>query len=172
MSDNPGVTAMFLRMLGTTLIMLATASAASAQSQWTPVQNVPNIGAGAVALLTDGRVLIHDESGNPGTWGNWWTLTPDASGNYSTGTFTQVATMPSGYGPLYFGSAVLPDGRYIAEGGEYNNGSDAWTSKGAIYDPVANSWTSVTPPSGWVSIGDSPSVILNNGSYVQSSCCD
>ncbi len=80
--------------------------------------------------------------------------------------------MPSGYAPLYFGSAVLPDGRYIAEGGEYNNGSPAWTTKGAIYDPVANTWTSVTPPSGWTSIGDSPSVILTNGTYMQSNCCD
>src|SRR5208283_1931417 len=73
---------------------------------------------------------------------------------------------------LYFGSAVLPDGRYIVEGGEYNNGRDAWTKLGAIYDPVANTWTSVTPPSGWNSIGDSPSVILSNGTYVQSDCCD
>src|SRR5208283_3596673 len=148
------------------------ATAALAQSQWTPVQNVPNIGAGAEALLTNGCVLVHDESGNNGTWGNWWTLCPDINGHYTTGTWTQVATMPSNYGPLYFGSAVLPDGRYIAEGGEYNLGRDAWTTKGAIYDPVANAWTSVTPPSGWASIGDSPSVILNNGTYMQSSCCD
>ena len=160
-----------LQTLGVTVLALAAASVANAQS-WTPVQNVPNIGAGAMALLTDGRVLVHDESGNSGTWGNWWTLTPDINGNYNTGTWTQVATMPAGYGPLYFASAVLPDGRYIANGGEYNNGSDAWTTKGAIYDPVANAWTSVTPPSGWNSIGDSPSVILNNGSYIQSSCCD
>ena len=100
-------------------------------------------------------------------------MTPDINGNYATGTWTQVATMPSGYAPLYFGSAVLPDGRYIVEGGEYNNcGTPAWTTLGAIYDPVANTWTSVTPPSGWNSIGDSPSVILNNGTYMQSSCCD
>ena len=48
-------------------------------------------------------------------------------------------------GPLYFASAVLPDGRYIMNGGEYNNGADAWTKLGAIYDPVANVWTAVTP---------------------------
>ena len=146
-----------LRMLGIALVALAAVGVASAQS-WTPVTALPGSfgGAGAMALLTDGRVLVHDESGNSGTWGNWWTLTPDINGNYATGTWTQVATMPSGYGPLYFGSAVLPDGRYIAEGGEYNLGRDAWTTKGAIYDPVANSWTSVTPPSGWASIGDTP----------------
>ena len=125
-----------LRMLGIALVAVAAVGVASAQS-WTPVTALPGSfgAAGAMALLTDGRVLVHDESGNSGTWGNWWTLTPDINGNYATGTWTQVATMPSGYGPLYFGSAVLPDGRYIAEGGEYNNGRDAWTTKGAIYDP-------------------------------------
>lgn len=162
---------MFLRMLGMALIVLSAAGAASAQSQWTPVQNVPNIGAGAVALLTDGRVLVHDESGSAGTWGNWWTLTPDINGNYATGTWAQAATMPSNYGPYLFASAVLPDGRYIVEGGEYNLGNDSWTNKGAIYDPVANSWSAVSPPSGWQSIGNSPSSILTNGSYMLSSCC-
>ena len=113
-----------LRMLGFAAVLLC-AAFVNAQSPWTPVNNVPNIGAGSVALLTDGRVLVHDESGNNGTWGNWWTLTPDINGNYATGTWTQVATMPSNYGPLYFGSAVLPDGRYIVEGGEYNFGRGA-----------------------------------------------
>jgi hypothetical protein len=125
-----------------------------------------------MALLTDGRVLVHDESGNPGTWGNWWTLTPDNTGSYANGTWTQVATMPSNYGPLYFASAVLPDGRYIAQGGEYNFGGDAWTTLGAIYNPVTNSWASVTPPSGWSSIGDSPNAVLANGTYMLTDCCD
>ncbi|MGA7462003.1 MAG: hypothetical protein WBW69_17365 [Candidatus Korobacteraceae bacterium] len=157
-----------LRMLGITVLALAAVTVVSAQS-WAPVQNVPNIAAGPIALLTDGRILVNDAN----TCNQWWTLTPDINGNYATGTWKQVATMPSGYAPLYFGSAVLPDGRYIAEGGEYNNcGTPAWTKLGAIYDPVANTWTSVTPPSGWNSIGDSPSVILNNGTYMQSSCCD
>jgi len=145
---------------------------AGAQSPWQPVNNVPNIGAGAVALLTDGRVLVHDESGNTGTWGNWWTLTPDINGNYASGTWTQVATMPSGYGPLYFGSAVLPDGRYVVEGGEYNLGQDAFTKLGAIYDPIGNTWTAVTPPTGWNSIGDGAATVLQNGTYMQGSCCD
>jgi hypothetical protein len=162
---------MFSRMLGIPTMIFALVCAAAAQSPWTPVQNVPNIGAGAIALLTDGRVLIHDESGNPGTWVNWWTLTPDINGNYATGTWTQVASLPSGYGPYLFASAVLPDGRYIVEGGEYNEGSDAWTNKGAIYDPVANAWTAVSPPSGWTSIGNAPSSVLANGTFFLSSCC-
>ncbi len=161
-----------VRMLGMALVVLAVVGAASAQSQWQPVHNVPNIGAGAVALLTDGRVLVHDESGNAGTWGNWWTLTPDSTGNYANGTWTQVATMPSTYGPLYFASAVLPDGRYIAEGGEYNFGSGSWTTRGAIYDPVANAWTSVNPPSGWTSIGDAAATVLTNGTFMLGNCCN
>ncbi len=158
-----------LRMLAIATIALTALCAANAQT-WTPVQNVPNIGAGAMALLTDGRVLVHDESGN--STPNWYTLTPDINGNYATGTWTQVASTPSSYAPLYFGSAVLPDGRYITEGGEYNNGRPNRGTVGYIYDPVANTWTNVAPPSGWSNIGDSPSVILVNGSYIQSSCCD
>jgi len=162
-----------LRMLGIALVAVAAVGVVSAQS-WQPVTALPGNfgGAGAMALLTDGRVLVHDESGNSGTWGNWWTLTPDINGNYATGTWTQVATMPSNYGPLYFGSAVLPDGRYIVEGGEYNFGSADWTKLGAIYDPVANTWTAVTPPSGWVRIGDGSATVLSNGTYMQGSCCD
>ena len=155
--------------LGISLLAMAAVSVASGQS-WTAVQSVPNIGAGAMALLTDGRVLVHDESGN-GT-PNWWTLTPDINGNYATGTWTQVASMPSSYAPLYFASAVLVDGRYIVEGGEYNNGRGNRGTTGYIYDPVANTWTNVTPPSGWNYIGDTPSVILDNGTYMQTSCCD
>jgi hypothetical protein len=160
-----------LRMLGFAALVLR-AALVSAQSPWTPVNNVPNIGAGAVALLTDGRVFVHDESWRNRTWGNWWTLTPDVNGNYATGTWTQAATMPPNYGPSSFGSAVLPDGRYIVEGGEHNLGLEAETTLGAIYDPVANTWTAVKPPSGWRTIGDGASVVLSNGTYMQASCCD
>jgi hypothetical protein len=132
---------------------------------------VPNIGAGATALLTDGRVLIHDESGNPGTWGNWWTLTPDTNGNYEAGTWTQVATMPLNYGPEAFASAVLPDGRYLVEGGEYNLGRNRATNLGAIYDPVSNTWMPVNPPAGWEQIGDAPSLVLANGAFMLGACC-
>jgi len=156
-----------LRMLGIAVLALAAVSAVNAQT-WTPVQNVPNIQPSTLALLTDGRVLVQDLN----TCNQWWTLTPDINGSYATGKWTQVATMPSGYAPIWFSSAVLTDGRYITEGGEYNNcGTPTWTTKGAIYDPAANTWTSVTPPSGWASIGDSPSAILNNGTYMQTNCC-
>jgi len=159
-----------LRMLPFATVLLC-AALASAQSPWQPVNNVPNIGAGAMELLTDGSVMVHDESGNNGTWGHWWKLTPDINGNYATGTWTQMATMPSNYGPLYFGSAVLPDGRMTVEGGEYNFGSSSWTKLGAIYDPLANAWTPVNPPSGWNNIGDAQTAVLSNGTLMQANCC-
>jgi len=46
-----------------------------------------------------------------------------------------------------------------------------WTNKGALYDPVGNTWTTVNPPTGWSSIGDAQSVILPDGSYMLADCC-
>ena len=98
-------------------------------------------------LLTDGRVLFHASDRN-----TWWTLTPDINGSYLNGTWTQVASMASNYKPLYYASAVLPDGRVIVEGGEYNNLSAVWTNLGSFYDPAANTWTAVNPPAGWANM--------------------
>ena len=112
-------------------------------------------------LLTDGTVMFQGSS--PATW---YKLTPDNTGNYVNGTWTQLATLPAGYAPDAFASAVLADGRVLIEGGEYNNGPFTLTNKGAIYDPKANTWTSVAPPTGWSTIGDSPSVVLPNGLFL------
>jgi hypothetical protein len=121
-------------------------------------------------LLTDGTVLVHDVC-----YGQWYKLTPDTKGKYETGTWSTPAAMPSGYGPLYFAAQVLPDGRVLMNGGEYNgptgNCSGVETTKGALYDPVADSWTSVSAPSGWATIGDADSVILPSGSYMLANCC-
>jgi hypothetical protein len=135
---------------------------------WTKLTNAPatSAGFGFMQLLTDGTVIISEVLA-----GTWWKLTPDITGSYLHGTWTQIAPMPSGYAPLYFGSGVLPDGRVMIEGGEYNQGPAVWTTLGAVYDPVANSWKSVTPPSGWSSIGDASAVVLANGTYMQSDCC-
>jgi hypothetical protein len=80
--------------------------------------------------------------------------------------------MPAGYAPLFFASAVLPDGRVIIEGGEYNNGVKDWTNLGAIYDPYTDSWASVPPPPGWTKIGDAPGVVLADGTFMLGNCCD
>src|SRR5437016_4906777 len=113
-------------------------------------------------LLTDGTVIIEDFCTSPA---QWYRLTPNRKGNYAHGTWSKIAAMPSGYSPLFFAQQVLPDGRVIINGGEYNNCSADWTNKGALYDPVADGWTSVSPPSGWSTIGDAQSIILPDGTY-------
>ena len=117
-------------------------------------------------LLTDGTVLMHD-----GCTPDWYKLTPDSKGSYHNGTWTKVASMSASYGPLYFASEVLPDGRLIVNGGEYNFCNGVWTNLGALYDPAANSWTSVTAPTGWSKIGDAQSAVLPNGQYMLANCC-
>jgi hypothetical protein len=77
----------------------------------------------------------------------------------------------------FFGSSA--DGRLIIEGGEYNFFVPTWTNLGAIYDPLANAWTSVDPPPFFgtccgfnhTTIGDAQSVILSDGTYMQANCC-
>ncbi len=119
-------------------------------------------------LLTDGTVLAQQEDNNGFGTGAWWKLTPDNTGSYVNGTWSQIASMPSGYAPLYYGSAVLPDGRMLVEGGEFNGSSNTQvlTTQGAIYDPAANSWKSVAPPAGWSNIGDAQTVVLSNGTLM------
>ena len=133
---------------------------------WTALKNQCPTSAAAEILMTDGTVLVNNTNA-----AGWWRLTPDKTGSYVNGTWTQIASMPSGYTPLYFASAVLPNGQLITNGGEYNGGGGVWTTKGAIYDPVQNTWTSVTPPKGWTTIGDAQSVVLPDGTYMLANCC-
>jgi hypothetical protein len=123
-------------------------------------------GPGTQLLMTDGTIMVQD-SCTP----NWYALTPDSTGSYLHGKWAKRPSMPSSYGPLYFASAVLADGKLIVQGGEYNFCYSAETSLGAIYDPVANTWTAVAPPSGWSEIGDAESVVLDDGTYMLGNCC-
>ncbi len=79
--------------------------------------------------------------------------------------------MPASYTPLYFASAVLPDGRMIVEGGEYIGENAVWTNQGEIYNPVTNSWAPVAPPRGWTSIGDAASEVLSDGTFMLQQPC-
>lgn len=134
---------------------------------------------GIMLLLTDGRVLVHEEPNCSGTgcvgkdYTAWYTLTPDSTGSYINGTWTKVASLPTGYAPLFFGSAVLPDGKVVVQGGEYNcpGGSCAgvWQNLGALYDPAANTWTKTTPP--FPHVGDAESIVLPNGTWMLADCC-
>lgn len=161
-----------LRKLAISSAMLFALLAAAAAQTWTPLVNQPGADVGAMLQLRDGRILVHEEqSGNSR---NWHILTPDASGSYINGTWSSGGQLPVGYAPWFFGSQVLLDGKTIVvEGGEYNGGRSAWTTKGAIGTISGSSinWTSNNPPSGWTTLGDAESVILANGTYMQSNCC-
>jgi hypothetical protein len=170
----------------------AIAANAATGSPWQPLNNPPpftsNVcnggfpGAANPLLLTDGTVIVQDA----GCF-DWWRLTPDSSGSYANGTWSQIASMPVTYAPLYHSSAVLPDGRVIIMGGEYNYYQGNYFvitrgAQGAIYDPTTNVWTSVAPPPFFTpvqippfpimqTIGDASSIVLPNGVYMQSDCC-
>jgi hypothetical protein len=150
------------------------ADRASISGTWTPLVSFPPSPVDTGLLLTDGTVIMHVGA----CTGNWLRLTPDSTGSYVNGTWRSIAKMPSGYQPLYFASQVLSNGEVIANGGEYNgpisckNNSPNWVKLGAIYNPVANKWKSVDVPSDWSQVGDAASVMLANGKYMLSSCCD
>ncbi len=137
----------------------------AAKAGWVPVTKTAPFTAGTALLLTDGSIFISNNEAD------WYRLIPDSKGNYVDGTWKAAATLPSGYGPLYFASAVLPDGKVIINGGEYNFGNQSETNLGAMYDPVQDKWTSVSAPSGWTRIGDASSVVLPDGTYMLGNCC-
>jgi hypothetical protein len=148
---------------------------AGTPSPWTSLVNPPPFGTpGTMLLESDGSVLVHNEPDNNTTGGTnaWWKLTPDASGNYADGTWSQIASMPAAYTPLYFASAILPDGRMIVEGGEYIGENAVWSDEGAIYNPVSNSWASVAPPRGWTNMGDAASDVLADGTFMLQQPCN
>lgn len=164
------------RTLGIALLAsLAWSSIASAQEPftagtWTATTNPPASTVAHAVLLTDGSVLVNSmffsSHSDP-----WYRLVPDSTGSYINGTWSNAGSLPSGYNPLYFASSVLPSGQVVVMGGEYNNGSAVWTTKGAVYNPVTNAWTSISSPSGWTTVGDAQSIILPNGHMMLANCC-
>jgi hypothetical protein len=69
---------------------------------------------------------------------------------------------------------VLLDGKtVVVEGGEYNGGSQDWTTLGAVGTISGGSitWNKNNPPAGWTNLGDAESVVLADGTYMQANCC-
>ena len=149
----------------TCVVLLAGLGVVSPQT-WTPLTNQPTFSASTAFILPDGRVMVQDTGAQ-----DWWALTPDANGSYQNGTWSQLASLPAGYAPLYYASAVLRDGRLAVLGGEYNFGQAVWTTLGAIYTPKTNKWRTLSHPAGWNSVGDAQSVILANGTMMVANCC-
>ena len=177
----------FISRLGIVLTVLLTVCG-PASAQWTTLNNpLPSgIYLDTCLLLTNGDVMCHQYA-SP----NWHRLRPDNTGSYLNGNWDMptIAPMPNGtdsssfviggstvtctpcaYGPTYFASQVLPDGRVVVIGGEYNgvdgNNQDE-TNIGFEYDPATDSWsTQLTEPFGYGNVGDAPSAVLESGTML------
>jgi hypothetical protein len=125
---------------------------------WSNLTNAPPNTVCTTFLLTDGTVLAQGVSTN-----KWYRLTPAANGNYANGTWSTMADSVNG--PLYYASGILRDGRLIYAGGEYNFGALVWLKAAEIYNPVANTWTTLPTPAGWNLIGDAPGCVLPDGRF-------
>ena len=139
---------------------------------------VSNANGGTAFLLTDGSVMMQERFsafGQSVSARRWWKLTPDGSGSYANGSWSRLAD--SNQDRLYFASAVLADGRVIVCGGEYSDASGSFsqddTNTCEIYDPVANSWTTIPAPTStanpattWAQVGDSPCAVLPDGTFL------
>jgi len=138
---------------------------------WTPLTNqAPSVPGqfgrtvGTMMLLSNGSVMVQGGDSVP----TWYNLTPDSTGSFINGTWSQLKSMS--IGRLYDGSAVLPNGDVFVVGGEYtgvlatqfNSGVD---NTAEIYNPVANTWTPAAsfPQSDFA---DDPVEVLPNGNVL------
>lgn len=129
-------------------------------------------GVNAPLLLTDGTILCEGIQGT--STGHMWKLTPDAFGNYASGTWSQMASLPviNGiqYAPSFHAGAVLANGNVVFVGGEYNGPNSVMTNLGAVYHTTHNYWTRLDPPSFFPNlIGDAQSVVLFDGTLMVAS---
>ena len=122
---------------------------------WGKLSNNPGFDASTMLLLTDGTVMCQEQGGK-----RWRKLTPDASGSYVNGTWSDLA--PMHWTRRYYASAVLADGRVLVSGGEYSDAGSE-TNKTEIYEPTTDIWTELTPPAGWTRIGDAACSVLPDG---------
>lgn len=139
---------------------------ATAVGTWIPLANQAPLPPGGqidtMLLLSDGTVMCATNSLSPF---GWYKLIPDDHGSYINGTWAQLAS--EHYSRSGFASDVLPDGRVFVAGGEYGTG----TARAEIYDPVANTWTEIDPPTSLLDpaqdvFSDSISVVIANGTVM------
>ena len=105
------------------------ASPASPPGTWT----TGSFSSGLSLLLTDGSIL--QQTGF--STNTWQRILPDATGHYDWTHPVPAASMTDTRG--FFPSVVMRDGRVMVAGGEYGSGDHT----AEIFDPVANTWTSV-----------------------------
>ena len=129
---------------------------------WTPLVNpVPN-GDGAITqiLLSDGTVMVQGGADNASN--TWYALSPDASGSYINGTWSQLAS--SNVQRLFAPMNILPNGNVFLMGGEYSgpNTDATFNNTGEIFNPVTDKWTNIANFPQPI-FGDDPTKVLPNG---------
>jgi hypothetical protein len=132
---------------------------------WTAVANLAPGPIGTMILLSDGTIMAQNgdlDSNHTANRNQWYKLTPNASGSYANGTWSNLASM--NVQRLYYGSNVLPDGRVFVLGGEFSGppGTQNETNTGEIYNAVTNTWSNIgTFPQ--AQFGDGPTQLLPDG---------
>src|SRR5579872_5806712 len=160
-----------LRSLICFAALLALSAAVQAQT-WTTTTKTPPAAVGTALLLTNGVVIAQGMQATGYATGTWYSLTPDSTGSYINGTWKTLTTMPSGYSPLYYASAVLADGKVVTIGGEYNKNAEEETNLGAIYNPLTNKWASISPSPRSTHACDAASFVPSNGNLTTGNCCN
>lgn len=137
---------------------------------WNKLTNAaPDVdGIGTMMLLSNGDVMAQGGAGSglyPST--AWYQLTPDATGSYINGTWSNLASMS--IARTFFASNVLPNGNVFVQGGEYSS-AGSLTNTGETYNPVTNVWTTNAASPGYDNLGnnfgDDPSEVLPNGNVL------
>jgi hypothetical protein len=129
---------------------------------WSPLSQNPEGSANAMWLMQDGSVLVNL---NPGT--QLMALRPHAQDSYVNGSW-----QPAGNFLLIkngFASAVLSDGRLVTCGGEWTgpgHSTNSETNFCEVYVPDPPFSMQIAAPPGWPNIGDSPSVVLTDGTFL------
>jgi hypothetical protein len=134
--------------------------------KWNLLKNLPGNSVSAMWLMQDGSVLAN-------LYGQKQlvALRPDEKGSYANGNWSPAGSFH--LEKLFFASAVLSDGRLVACGGEHtgpnyvNQGSESNVCE--IYDffnDAATEAVQFAAPTGWTRIGDAPSVVLNDGTFM------
>ena len=129
---------------------------------WTVLTRSPGNVADAMWLMQDGTVLVCLASDGQ----TLQSLHPDGQGSYANGSWSSAGKFLLQKGN--FSSAVLSDGRLVTCGGEQSGPGFPTneTNFCEIYDPVKKTSTQFSPPPGWTAIGDAPTVVLPDGTFM------
>lgn len=114
----------------------------------------PGSGGAMMMLLGNGNVLVENGS-NPPPSSSVYLLSPNSSSDYVNGSWNSTGSLNESR--LFFSTAMLPDGKIFAIGGEY----PSFSNTVEIYDPSTGVWTyqdSIPTPDS--KYGDDPIQVL------------